>query len=45
MQADMGDARVERLLPALPQTRPAPRPAPLEQRLQDLVRRSQQAMP
>jgi hypothetical protein len=45
MQADMGDARVERLLPALPQTRPAPRPAPLEQRLQDLVRRSQQEMP
>ena len=45
MQADMGDARVNRLLTDAPQTRPAPRPAPLDQRLHDLVRRSLQAAP
>lgn len=45
MQADMGDARVDRLLTDAPQTRPAPRPAPLDQRLHDLVRRSLQAAP
>ncbi len=45
MQAGTGDARVQRLLTDAPQTRPAPRPAPLDQRLQDLVRRSQAAMP
>lgn len=45
MQADMGDARVDRLLTDAPQTRPAPRPPPLDQRLHDLVRRSLQAAP
>jgi hypothetical protein len=45
MQVDMGDARVDRLLTEAPQTRPAPRPAPLDQRLHDLVRRSLQASP
>lgn len=45
MQADMGDVRVQQLLTGTPQTRPAQRPLPRDERLQDLVRRSLQAAP
>jgi hypothetical protein len=45
MQADTGDIRVDRLLQEAPRLRPAPRPDPVQARLEDLVRRMQQTAP